>query len=102
MGPEPPNQDDADGDLNFVPGPDDARNTTEEGDDNFPLGSNDEDDIEEEADEYVPDEDPNHPSHTWWLSGTAPSKTPESYQYTKEDAVEDIKAQLEGSYSAWN
>eukprot|EP00957_Ditylum_brightwellii_P147352 11220230-Ditylum_brightwellii.AAC.1 len=63
----PPNQDDVDGDLNSVPGPDDTSNTTEEGDDDFALGSDEEKDIEEEADEYVPDEYPNHPSHTWWL-----------------------------------
>eukprot|EP00957_Ditylum_brightwellii_P167651 12762816-Ditylum_brightwellii.AAC.1 len=64
MGPEPPNQDDADGDLNFVPSPDDASNATEEGDDDFSLGSDEKEDLEKEADEYVPDEDPNHLSHT--------------------------------------
>eukprot|EP00957_Ditylum_brightwellii_P019952 1505954-Ditylum_brightwellii.AAC.1 len=37
-GPEPPTQDDADGDLNFVPGPDDNSNATEKGDDGFSLG----------------------------------------------------------------
>eukprot|EP00957_Ditylum_brightwellii_P037910 2866732-Ditylum_brightwellii.AAC.1 len=102
MGPEPPNQNDADGDLNFVPGPDNISNATEEGDDDFSLGSHEEEDIEEEADEYAPDEDPNHPSHMWWLPGAAPSKTPEHYQYTKEDAVEYIKAQLDSNYLAWN
>eukprot|EP00957_Ditylum_brightwellii_P177015 13484958-Ditylum_brightwellii.AAC.2 len=75
MGPEPPNQDDADGDLNFVPDPNDASNATEEGDDDFSLGSDDEEDIEEETDEYVPDEDPNHPLHIWWLPGATPTKT---------------------------
>eukprot|EP00957_Ditylum_brightwellii_P024108 1818090-Ditylum_brightwellii.AAC.1 len=102
MGPEPPNQDDADGDLNFVLVPDDASNATEEGDDGFSLGSNDEEDIEEEADEYVPDEDQNHLSHMWWLPGAAPLKTPECCGYTKEDAVEHIKGQLDGNHSAWN
>eukprot|EP00957_Ditylum_brightwellii_P049478 3753337-Ditylum_brightwellii.AAC.1 len=67
MGPEQPNQDNADGDLKFVLGPDDASNTTEEGDDDFFLGSDDDEDIEEEADDYVPDEDQNHLSNTWWL-----------------------------------
>eukprot|EP00957_Ditylum_brightwellii_P131067 9997581-Ditylum_brightwellii.AAC.1 len=85
-GPEPPNQDDADRDLNIVLGPDDARNAAEEGDDDLSLGSDNDEDIEEEADEYVPDEDPNHQSHMWWLPGAATSKTPERYQYTKEDA----------------
>eukprot|EP00957_Ditylum_brightwellii_P136396 10402790-Ditylum_brightwellii.AAC.1 len=37
-----------------------------------------------------------------WLTGAALSKTPECYQYTKEDAVEHIKAHLDGNYSAWN
>eukprot|EP00957_Ditylum_brightwellii_P103957 7921027-Ditylum_brightwellii.AAC.1 len=60
MGPEPPNQDDADGDLNFIPDPDDASNATEEGDDGFSLGNGDDDNIEKEADDCVPDEDPNH------------------------------------------
>eukprot|EP00957_Ditylum_brightwellii_P187041 14244625-Ditylum_brightwellii.AAC.1 len=62
MGPEPPNQDDTDGDLNLVLGPDDASNATKEG------------------------KEPSHLSHMWWLPGTAPLKTPERYQYTKEDA----------------
>eukprot|EP00957_Ditylum_brightwellii_P067051 5089833-Ditylum_brightwellii.AAC.1 len=77
--PEPPNQDDADGDLNFVLDSNGASNATEEGDDDFSLGSGDEEGIEEEADEYVPDENPNHPSHTWWLPGAAPSKISERY-----------------------
>eukprot|EP00957_Ditylum_brightwellii_P040841 3091294-Ditylum_brightwellii.AAC.1 len=38
----------------------------------------------------------------WWLPGATPAKTPERYQYTKEDAVEHIKAQLDGNYLAWN
>eukprot|EP00957_Ditylum_brightwellii_P165652 12610715-Ditylum_brightwellii.AAC.1 len=85
-GPELPNQDDADGDLNSVPGPDDASNATVEGDDDFSLRSDKEEDTEEEADEYVTDEDPNHLPHTWWLPGAAHAKTPEPYQCTKEDA----------------
>eukprot|EP00957_Ditylum_brightwellii_P170050 12943873-Ditylum_brightwellii.AAC.1 len=76
-GPKPPNQDDADGEFNFVLGPDDTSNATEQGDDDFSLGSDEEEDIKEEADEYVPDEDPNHLSPTWWLPGAAPAKTPE-------------------------
>eukprot|EP00957_Ditylum_brightwellii_P151617 11546521-Ditylum_brightwellii.AAC.1 len=50
--PEPPNQDDANGDLNFAPVPDDTSNATEEGGDNLSHGSDEEEDIEEEADEY--------------------------------------------------
>eukprot|EP00957_Ditylum_brightwellii_P159537 12144697-Ditylum_brightwellii.AAC.1 len=50
----------------------------------------------------MPDEDPNHLSHMWWLSGAAPSKTPEHYRYTNEDAAEHIKAQLDGNYLAWS
>eukprot|EP00957_Ditylum_brightwellii_P180877 13780141-Ditylum_brightwellii.AAC.1 len=79
MGPEPPDQDDADGDLNFLPGPNNTSNVTEEGDYDFSLGSDDEEDIEEEVDEYVPDEDPNHLSYMCWLPVAAPAKTPECY-----------------------
>eukprot|EP00957_Ditylum_brightwellii_P000897 71576-Ditylum_brightwellii.AAC.1 len=64
MRPEPPNQDDDDGNLNFIPGSDDASNATEEGDDDFSLESDEEEDIEEEVDEYVQNEDPNHLSRS--------------------------------------
>eukprot|EP00957_Ditylum_brightwellii_P053012 4019401-Ditylum_brightwellii.AAC.1 len=49
---------------------------------------------------YMNDEDPSHPSFSWWTPREVPTTEPQRYQFTKQDAVDHMKNLLGGDLNA--